>query len=120
MQTIVTNDMNAELCKPFTEEEIGDALFQIVPLKAPGVDGFPARFFQRNWDVLKQGVCRGVLEFFTSGTMPEGVNDAVIVLIPKKDFPEDLRDFRPISVCNVIYKVVSKCLVNRLRPSCRN
>jgi hypothetical protein len=48
--------------------------------------------------------------------MPPGVNDTAIVLIPKKDEPELLKDFRPISLCNVIYKVVSKCLVNRLRP----
>ena len=48
--------------------------------------------------------------------MPIGVNNTVIVLIPKVDQPLELRDFMPISLCNVIYKVVSKCLVNRLRP----
>jgi hypothetical protein len=48
--------------------------------------------------------------------MPEGVNDTVIILLPKKDEPEHLRDFRPISLCNVIYKVVSKCMVNRMCP----
>jgi hypothetical protein len=48
--------------------------------------------------------------------MPEGVNDTVIVLIPKKKNLVCLRYYRPISLCNVIYKVVSKCLVNRLRP----
>jgi hypothetical protein len=48
--------------------------------------------------------------------MPEGVNDTVIVLIPKNQNAKSLRDFRPISLCNVIYKVVSKCMVNRLRP----
>lgn len=41
----VTNDMNVKLCAPFTEREVSDALFQIGPLKAPGTDGFPARFF---------------------------------------------------------------------------
>ena len=48
--------------------------------------------------------------------MPPGVNDTCIVLIPKVPHPEHLKDFRPISLCNVIYKVVSKCIVNRLRP----
>jgi hypothetical protein len=86
------------------------------PLKAPGPDDFPARFFKRNWEVLRTGVMIGVWAFFAMGHMPRGINDTVIVLIPKKDSPEGLKDYRPISLCNVIYKVLSKCLVNCLRP----
>lgn len=52
----VGEDMNRNLTKEFTEREISDALFQIGPLKAPGPDGFPVRFFQRNWDTLKKDV----------------------------------------------------------------
>jgi hypothetical protein len=48
--------------------------------------------------------------------MPEGVNETAIVLIPKIDQPESLKEFRPISLCTVLYKVISKCMVNRLRP----
>ena len=48
--------------------------------------------------------------------MPEGVNEAIIVLIPKTDEPKRVTDFRPISLCNVIYKIVAKCLVNRPCP----
>lgn len=59
---------------------------------------------------------KGVLNFFETGTFPDGINDTVIVLIPKGKDPQSLKDYRPISLCNVIYKVVSKCLVNRLRP----
>jgi hypothetical protein len=112
----VSEDMNLSLCKEFSEEEISNALFQIGPLKALGPDGFPARFFQRNWGLLQEEVISGVLEFFKTGIMPEGVNDTCIVLIPKVSHPSKLQEFRPISLCNVIYKVVSKCLVNRLRP----
>jgi hypothetical protein len=112
----VNEDMNGKLCADFTEKEISDALFQIGPLKAPGPDGFPARFLQTNWDLLKQEVVQAVQCFFSTGVMPEGVNYTVIVLIPKKNDPEALKDFRPISLCNVLFKVVSKCLVNRLRP----
>jgi hypothetical protein len=112
----VSQEMNDMLCAPFSEEEVSNALFQIGPLKAPGTDGFPARFYQRNWAVMKGEITAAVLEFFSTGVMPEGVNDTAIVLIPKVPFPKELKEFRPISLCNVIYKIDSKCLVNRLRP----
>jgi hypothetical protein len=49
------------------------------------------------------------------GTMPDGFNETTIVLIPKSKNAYHLKDFRPISLCNVLYKVVAKCIVNRLR-----
>ena len=100
----------------YTDDEISDALFQIGPLKAPGPDGFPGRFFQRNWGIIKAEVINAVRAFFKDGVMLDQVNDTAIVLIPKISHPETLSDFRPISLCNVLYKIVSKCLVNRLRP----
>jgi hypothetical protein len=112
----VGDEINGKLCADFSDKEIADALFQLGPLKAPGKDGFPARFLQRNWLQLKEEVMEGVKEFFRSGVMPPGVNETVVVLIPKVDEPKRMMEFRPISLCNVIYKVVSKCLVNRLRP----
>jgi hypothetical protein len=98
--------MNEKLCMGYSDEEIGNTLFRIVPLKAHGKDGFPTRFFQRHWGVFKDDITYAVKEIFRSGNMPEGINDTVIVLIPKKKNPVCLRDFRPISICNVIYKVV--------------
>ncbi len=65
--------MNIDLCKEFLEEETGDALFQMGPLKAPGLDGFPVCFFQRNWGVLKGDIMRSVRQFFETGRMPPGV-----------------------------------------------
>jgi hypothetical protein len=112
---VISDEVNESLCKPFTVQEISNALFQIGPLKAPRPDGYPARFYQRNWNVLKHEIIQGVLKFFETGHMPEGVNETSIVLIPKIDQPAGLKDFRPISLCNVLYKIISKCLVNRLR-----
>jgi hypothetical protein len=67
IQEKVSPEMNIDLCKDFTDEEIGDALFQIGPLKAPGVDGFPAWFYQRNWGTLKEEVINAVKLFFVNG-----------------------------------------------------
>ena len=82
VQSVIDEDTNASLCVDFTEE-ISDALFQIRPLKAPGPDGFPARFFQRNWGTIKESIVAAVQEFLRSGVMPAEVNNTNIVLIPK-------------------------------------
>ena len=110
----VSEAMNDRLCVPFSEEEVSNALFQIGPLKAPGTDGFPARFFQRNWSELKPQIIAAVLEFFVSGILPEGVNDTAIVLIPKVPHPKELKDFRPISLVHGVIKIFEKVLACRL------
>jgi hypothetical protein len=110
----VTLDMNEHLCKAFTEQEISDVMFQMGPLKAPGPNGFPAMFYQRNWSVVKQDVIASIQDFFVHGSLPAVINHTAIVLIPKGSKPADLEDFRTISLCNVIYKLISKCMVARV------
>ena len=112
----VSVEMNERLCREFTDRAISDALFQIGPLKAPGTDGFPVRFYQRNWGIMKEQVIASVKIFFATGKMPANINHTAIVLIPKVDQPMTLKEFRPISLCKVLYKVIAKCLANRLRP----
>ncbi|XP_066347579.1 uncharacterized protein [Miscanthus floridulus] len=109
----ISDTMNNDLCQDFSTEEIADALFQMGPLKAPGPDGFLARFFQRHWEVVKEDLVAAVKGFFRDGYLPPGVNDTAIVIIPKGADPVELKDFRPIGLCNVIYKVISKCLKGR-------
>jgi hypothetical protein len=59
-RNVISEELNRDLCKDFTGEEISDALFQIGPLKAPSPDGFSAHFFQLNWGTLKEDVIRVV------------------------------------------------------------
>jgi hypothetical protein len=59
-------------------------------------------------------VIREVLHALNSGVIPEGWNDTTVVLIPKVDDPELITQYRPISLCNVIYKIISKMLALRL------
>jgi hypothetical protein len=115
ISTKVDQSTNEELCKPYTDEEIKEALFQMGPTKAPGPDGFPALFYQRHWDLLQKEICQAVRSFLMGGLIPEGLCDTTIVLIPKVSKPEHLANFRPVSLCNVIYKIASKVLANRLK-----
>jgi hypothetical protein len=92
-EPMISDDVNATLCKGFSGEEISDTLFQIGPLKALGSDGFPTRFFQRNWDTTKPDIIREVKRFFETGHMPPAMNETTIVLIPMTNEPELLRDF---------------------------
>jgi hypothetical protein len=109
----VNGTNNEALCVDFSDDELSFALFHIGPTKAPGPDRFPSCFFQRNWGTVKEDIIKVVRKFFDDGIMPDGT---AIVLIPKIKNPLSLKDFRPISLCNIIYKVIAKCLVNRMRP----
>lgn len=57
---MISEEMNTRLCREFTDEEISNALFQMGLLKAPGPDGFPTRFFQRQWEILKEDIIQAV------------------------------------------------------------
>jgi hypothetical protein len=111
----VTPEMNDELMAAFTREEVRNALFSIGDLKAPGPDGLHAIFYKRFWNMLGGDLEDEVLQAVNSATIPEGWNDTTIVLIPKVTNPEKITQFRPISLCNVVYKVISKLLANRLK-----
>lgn len=60
-------------------------------------------------------ITREVRNLLNGGDMPSGWNETVVVLIPKVQVPEKLKDLRPISLCNVVYKIASKVLSNRLK-----
>jgi hypothetical protein len=111
----VTDGMNSFLCAPFSAREVEKALFSMKPNKSPGPNGFTVGFYQKHWSMVKEDVCRAVLTFLNGGDMPEIVNSTVLVLIPKVKNAQELTQFRPIALCNVLYKICSKVISNRLR-----
>jgi len=113
---IVTAEENEELIKPVTDKEIYDAVFHMDPHKAPGPDGFGASFYQDHWVVIRDLLCTAIKDFFCSGKLLKEVNHTFLALIPKVTNPETTAQYRPISLCNTVYKILAKILVNRMRP----
>ncbi|KAL2235459.1 UNVERIFIED_CONTAM: hypothetical protein Sindi_1278100, partial [Sesamum indicum] len=89
-------------------------VFDIAEDKAPGPDGYSSGFFKAAWPVVGQEVTKAVLEFFSISKLLKQVNSTLLVLIPKVHTPMTIGDFRPISCCNVLYKIIAKLLVQRL------
>lgn len=98
IRTYIDQQTNDFLCKPCSDEEIKNALFQMGPTKAPGPDGFPALFYQRHWNLLHDEICTAIRSFLAGEEIPDGLCDTTIVLIPKVSRPEHLTNFRPISL----------------------
>ena len=111
----VTSEMQQILTDEFNEDEIKATLFQMGPTKAPGPDGMNALFYQKFWHIVSDTVVSAVLEFLNNGHMMPELNHTHIVLIPKIKNPAKMFDFRPISLCIVIYKIIAKVLANRLK-----
>ena len=112
---VVTPEMNSYLGKPFTMEEITAPLVSMGDLKAPGPDGMPVVFYKRFWDLVGEKVQTEILEVLNGGQIPKGWSETVIVLIPKVRNPSRLKELRPISLCNVVIKVVTKVIACRLK-----
>ncbi|XP_050211912.1 uncharacterized protein LOC126662068 [Mercurialis annua] len=106
----------ADLCNSFSEEEIFSTLSGCDENKAPGPNGFNYFFYKRAWPILKQDLMDLFGTFHSSSTFPAGLNTAFLVLIPKLAGASDVTDFRPISLINGIFKLLSKALSNRLAP----
>ncbi|KAG7597660.1 Reverse transcriptase domain [Arabidopsis suecica] len=111
----VSDEMNRELILPISDQEVKDAVFSIGADRAPGFDGYTAAFYQQFWDDVGGDVCRMVRHFFETDTMDTTINRTQLCLISKITDSKQLVDYRPISLCTVNYKIISKVMVMRLK-----
>ena len=111
----VTLNMNNALLQRYTLDEVRWALFQMYPLKSPSPDGMSPFFFQKYWNIVGSNVTEAILSVLNSGHMLRKMNYTPIVLIPKKNDLKQMSNYRRISLGNVVSRILSKVLANRLK-----
>ncbi|KAL0455886.1 UNVERIFIED_CONTAM: Retrovirus-related Pol polyprotein from type-1 retrotransposable element R2 [Sesamum latifolium] len=104
----------ANLCHLPSKEEIKEVVFQICKDSVAGPDGFTSTFYQTCWDFISSDIKEAVKDFFCGSPMPRSFTATTITLIPKTDNPQTWSEFRPISLCNVTNKILSKLLYKKL------
>jgi len=103
-----------DLTKPFTVEEVKQAVWDCDSYKSPGPGGINLGFIKDFWSEFQDDFMRFISKFHRNGKLSKGINNTFIALIPKVENPQRLNDFRPISMVRSLYKVLSKVLTNRL------
>jgi hypothetical protein len=114
--TLVTNEEALALESTCTLEEVLAVLKGFKKEKSPGPDGWSVEFYLHFFDILGQELLDVVEDARTRGVINPQLNNTLLVLIPKSNLPRSFIDFRPISLCNLCYKIISKIITNRLRP----
>lgn len=116
VETRVTTTMNDELMRPFEAGELQFALKQMDVETALGSDGFHPLFYKKFWNKVGMEVLEAVLTALNVGTILANLNHTFLNLISKVQSPRQVIDFRPISLSNVLYKLIAKVLANCLKP----
>lgn len=111
----LTREEKNNLNRPFTRDEVVVAVRSMGRFKAPGPDGYQPVFYQQCWETVGESVSKFVMEFFESGVLPKSTNDVLLVLLAKVAKPERITQFRPVSLCNVLFKIITKMMVIRLK-----
>ncbi|XP_074375414.1 uncharacterized protein LOC141717219 [Apium graveolens] len=112
---VLTDTQTSFLSDTVTDALILDTLKKMKKNKAPGPDGVNVEFFLAAWSTTGPDLCAFIKHFFETVFLPSGTNSTLISIIPKVDSPARMSDFRPITLCTVMYKCISKIIAARLK-----
>jgi hypothetical protein len=105
----------SHLDAPSTREEIDNVIKEFPTDKTPGPDGFNGKFLKKCWQVIKEDFYKLIEDFYNEKINLESINTAFITLIPKVTDPENMNDYRPISLVSLPLKIITKLMANRMQ-----
>lgn len=111
-----SDDQKRAISKIPSSDDIMRTMFKLNPNKSLGPDGMTSRFYSATWQILGAEVTASISKFFALSALPTATDSTILNLLPKFLGATDIKDYRPISCCNTIYKVISMLLVARLQP----
>lgn len=116
IQPSISTEVNCSMIAIHSIADLHKALFSMDNNKSPGPDDMSPIFFKTYWHIIDKDIHAAICGFFTNATLSTTANHIFITLIPKKLATNRVDQFCPIALCNVVYKVITKIISNRLRP----
>jgi hypothetical protein len=115
LELLIRNEDLQGLDSPFTKQEIDNIIKSLPSDKSPGPDGFNTNFIKKCWHIIAQDFYDLCEKFYQEEVCLRSINGSFIVLIPKKENPQKVGDYRPVSLLNNSMKILTKLLANRLQ-----
>jgi hypothetical protein len=113
---LVSEEEVAQLFRACTKDEIWNVLKSFTRDKSPGPDGWTVEFYLHFFELVGDDLWDLVEDSRIRGGVNRAINSTFLALIPKANKPTTLGDYRPITLCNLCYKIITKILANRIKP----
>lgn len=104
------------LLRVITKAEVKEVIVNMEKNKSHGPNGFTSEFYQTTWNFMSQDIVNAVEESRCTKRMHPALNATFLALIPKTKNSEEPQGFRPITLCNAIFKILATIMMNRLKP----
>jgi hypothetical protein len=113
---LINEEETRVLHRPVKLEELKEVLSMLKKQKIPGHNGWTIDFFIHLFDLVGEDIFAMVEESWSRGYIAGSLNSTFLALIPKVNKPATFGGFRPISLCNLVYKFISKNIATRIKP----
>ena len=116
LESIISNEDSSKCEGLITENECFKAVKNMKSNKSPGSDGLTVEFYKKFWKYIKELLLNSINEGYNRGKLSDSQRVGILSLMYKKNDPCDLNNWRPLTLLNTDYKIIARCLAERIKP----